>query len=133
MLVHDVMKGEVLSISPFASLVEASQIFSQRKVKYLVVMHGNDVQGILSLADMDEISEDAKDNIKIADMMTVTPVCIAASSELKEAERLIRESGIQALPVCQVGILVGIVTLEDIQEFFSRLDAIDTRSGRKYS
>lgn len=120
MLVRDVMKGEVLSISPFTTLAEASQIFSQRKVKYLVVMDGNDVQGILSLTDLDGISEDARQNIQIEDKMAPTPVRIAASSKLEEAERLIKDSGVKALPVCQGDTLVGIVTLADIQEFFSR-------------
>ena len=120
MLVRDVMKGEVLSISPFMALAEASQIFSERNVKYLVVMQDNDIQGIVSLTDLDGISEDDRYYIKIADKMTVTPVCISASSELREAEKLIQESGIKALPVCQDNTLLGIVTLVDIQEFFSR-------------
>jgi CBS domain-containing protein len=120
MLVRDVMKGEVLSISPFTTLAEASQIFSQRNVLYLVVKQGNDVQGILSLTDLDGISEDARQYIRIEERMMRTPACIAASSNLEDAKRLIEDSGIKALPVCQNDTLVGIVTLADIQEFLSR-------------
>jgi len=83
-------------------------------------MQGRDVQGVLSLTDLEGVSEDVRPRTRISDKMTITPVCIAASSDLKDAERLIKESGIKALPVCQGETLVGIVTLADIQEFFSR-------------
>lgn len=120
MLVRDVMKGEVLSISPFVSLADASRIFAQRNVKYLVVMQCSDVQGVLSLTDLEDVSEQARDHIRIADKMMRTPLCIAASSELEDAESVIKSSGIQALPVCQGDTLVGIITLADIQDFLSR-------------
>lgn len=120
MLVRDVMKGEVLSISPLITLADARQVFAQRDVKYLVVMQGSDVQGVLSLSDLEGIGEDIQQHIKVSERMTYTPACVADSSNLENAVRLIQDAGLKALPVCRGNTLVGIVTLSDIEEFFSR-------------
>ncbi len=50
----------------------------------------------------------------VADMMTADPVTVDADAEVRDAARLMVETGHNRLPVVEHGRLVGVVTRVDI-------------------
>lgn len=120
MIVRDVMKGEVRSISPWARLEDALQALSDQKVQYVVIMEGSNIQGILSKDDLTELTEDQRRNLRVKDKMTKTVACISPDSELGDAVQKIKQYRLECLPVCQNDTLVGIITVQDLQEASQR-------------
>ena len=55
-----------------------------------------------------------------ADMMTPDPVTVEASAPVREAARLIADSGHNRLPVVEHGRLVGVITRVDVLEALAR-------------
>jgi CBS domain-containing protein len=52
--------------------------------------------------------------MRVREIMTGEPVCVAPDTEVIEAAELMRRHGVGALPVCDERRLVGIVTDRDI-------------------
>lgn len=121
MIVRDVMKGEVCSISPSARLEDAWIALSEHKVQYIVVMEGTKIEGILSKNDLVELTEEARNSLSVKDKMTKTVECVSADSNLKDAVQTIKQYRLECLPVCQNDTLVGIILLQDLQKIFQRI------------
>lgn len=120
MIVRDVMKGEVRSLSPWVALEDALKALSEQNVKYSVVMDGTSIQGIISKDDLNTLSEAELHNLNVKDKMTKTIACVSADSDLEDAAQKIRQYRLECLPVCQNDTLVGIITSQDLQETFQR-------------
>lgn len=120
MIVRDVMKGEVRSLSPWVALEDALKALSEQNVKYSVVMDGTSIQGIISKDDLNTLSEAELHNLRVKDRMTKTVACVSVDSGLEEAAQKIRQYRLECLPVCQNDTLVGIITSQDLQETFQR-------------
>ena len=120
MIVRDVMKGEVCSISPSARLEDASNALLEHKVQYIVVMEGTRIEGILSKDDLLELTEEVRNSLRVKDKMTKTVECVSADSNLEDAVQAIQQYRVECLPVCQNDTLVGIIQLQDLQEVSQR-------------
>jgi CBS domain-containing protein len=119
-IIRDIMKGEVRSISPWARLEDALQAITDQKVQYAVVMEGSSIRGILSEDDLSELTEDERRNLRVKDRMTKTVACVSPDSSLGDAVQKITQYRLECLPVCQNGTLVGIITIQDLQKASQR-------------
>ena len=115
MIVRDIMKAEVRSLSPWVSLDEALKDLAEQKVKYSVVMEGASIQGIISIDDLTKLGQEELHSLSVKDRMTKTVACVSVDSDLEEAAQKIRQYRLECLPVCQNETLVGIVTSQDLQ------------------
>jgi len=122
MLVQQILKskpqGEVVTVAPGASLAEAAELLSSRKIGAVVVSpDGKSVAGILSERDIvRELGRRGPTclNDKIATMMTKTLIsCTPEDKALSVLEKM-SQGRFRHMPVIEDGKLVGIVTIGDV-------------------
>lgn len=108
--------GKLVSVDGNTTVVEAARVMTQSRIGALVVMHGNNIEGIFSERDVvNRVVARGLDpkSTSVYDVMT-TPV-ITAGPETKaiDALRTMQENGFRHLPVCDDGHPLGVVSLRD--------------------
>ncbi|MGE5250613.1 MAG: CBS domain-containing protein [Bacteroidota bacterium] len=133
--------GEVFSISPEASVLDALQVMADHNTGALIVTQGGDVVGILSERDcvrkVDLAGRTARET-SVSDIMTSKVVYIEASQPLEECMALMLEKSVRHLPVYDRQQLLGLVSIRDVlnevvdvQKFMiSELEHYITGGGR---
>lgn len=122
MLVHQILKSkasaEVVTIGPEATVTEAAQILSARRIGTLVVSSdGTMAEGVLSERDI--VRELGKRGAAcmsetVGAMMTANPVTCEPNDAAEGVLRKMTEGRFRHMPVVQDGKMVGIITLGDV-------------------
>ena len=134
----DIMTKEVVSAPPSMSIQDAADLLAAQKVSGVPVVDDRDqVIGVLSERDiltrmagseensfMDVVAQCLKAkgcaaqairDQHVHDVMTSPAVTVPATANLQEIRSLLKEKGINRVPVVDAqGLLVGIVSREDI-------------------
>ena len=113
------MKGATIySISPDATVLEATTKMNQQRIGALVVMHDGKVSGMFTERDvLRRVVGDGRDpaSTKVAQVMTGKVVCCDPDSDLDEVATLMRNRRIRHVPVCNgSGKLMGMVSIGDL-------------------
>ena len=128
MLVQEWMTKEVIAITPETSMMKASRLMKDKKVRRLpVVDEAGRVTGIISDRDVKEASPSKAttldmhelyyllSELKVKDIMTKTPICARESDSVETVALTMMERGFGGMPVVAEGNkLVGIITESDI-------------------
>lgn len=128
MLVQEWMTKEVVTITPDTSMMKASRLMKDKKVRRLPVVDDNNrVVGIISDRDVKEASPSKAttldmhelyyllSELKIKDIMTKTPICAEATDSVEGVALVLMERGFGGMPVVdKERKLVGIITESDI-------------------
>jgi len=142
MLVEDVMQPEVITISPKTSLPEAMRLVRQRGIRHLPVVDNGRLVGIVSDRDLKRAMASPAtslerheltyllDALEVAEIMTRAVITVGRTFPIEEAARLMVTSKVSALPVTEVGRLVGIVTETDVLELFVKAMGAGEPSSR---
>jgi acetoin utilization protein AcuB len=132
MLVQDIMKSTLVTISPRTTLPDAVKLTRERGIRHLPVLDGDKLVGIVSDRDLKRAMASSAtaleahelryllDRVKVAEIMTRAVVTIGPAFPVEEAARVMVKEKISALPVTDGGRLVGIVTETDVVELFVR-------------
>lgn len=134
MLVGRRMTHNPKTISPDASLAEASERMKREKVRRYPVLdqHGKLV-GIISRDDVLHASPSVVSTlsiwemnylltqVKVKDVMTKKVITVTEDTPLEEAARIMLEHKIGGLPVLRGEALVGIITESDIFRVFTEV------------
>jgi CBS domain-containing protein len=145
MKVEQIMRGEVVSVTPTTSLKDLARLLLERDISGVPVLdEGGKVLGVVSAGDIlvktsaafglrehpsnwlfgDDDREALKRGAQTAaeamsrPAITVDPRCTVA-----EAARIMVKQSVNRLPVVEHGKLVGIVTRDDIVRAFARPDS----------
>jgi CBS domain-containing protein len=135
----DVMSKRVVSVRPDASILEAGELMLKHDISGLPVVDAQGrLVGIVTERDFlrparrnskyrrprwlevvtgraPMISGEAEPSArKIADVMTVNPVTVTASTPLEECVRCMDKHEVKRLPVVEEGRLVGIIARADL-------------------
>jgi CBS domain-containing protein len=133
--------GQVFSISPDASVLDALKMMADQNTGALMVIKDGEVEGILSERDcvrkLELMSRSARETA-VKDIMTSKVVYIEASQPLEECMALMLEKSVRHLPVYDKGQLLGLVSIRDVlnevvdvQKFMiSELEHYITGGGR---
>lgn len=133
--------GEVFSISPEASVLEALKVMADHNSGALLVLREGEVAGILSERDcirkVDLMGRTARET-KVADIMTSKVIYVEAGQPLEECMALMLDKGVRHLPVYDNQKLLGLVSIRDVlnevvdvQKFMiSQLEHYITGGGR---
>ncbi|MBP2045066.1 IMP dehydrogenase [Methanobacterium aggregans] len=125
----DLTIRDVITISPEASIKEASEIMDEEEISGLPVVDNGLVIGIISRRDIKPIiNSDA--HKKVADIMTEEVVTVSESATPEEALDVAYENKVERLPVVEDGAIVGIVTIKDILERKELPNASRDKKGR---
>ncbi len=118
-LVDDLMKPEVVTIEPLATLREAMKKMREHSVKSLVVEKrtDSDAYGMLTYTTILRtiIEEDGDvDLVNVYDIATKPALSVPRQLEVRHAVSLMVNSGIKRLIVSSNNQLEGILTMNDI-------------------
>ncbi|WP_456384238.1 CBS domain-containing protein [Persephonella sp.] len=121
MLVKDVMRTDVSTISPFASIKEALKKMRDQEVKALVVdkQHPHDAYGIITYTSILKAvyAEDGDiELLNVYDIAVKPAITISADVEIKYAARMMVNFNIKRLLVVENNQLKGIISMTDIIE-----------------
>lgn len=131
MIVKDVMKKNVISVEPETTVTEAKELMNKNNISKLPVIKGGKLAGIItkndllqagpSLAttlDMYEISY-LLSKLNVKKIMTSEVVTASPDDVVEEAARVMVEKQIGCLPVVKNGVVVGIITENDLFRLFT--------------
>jgi acetoin utilization protein AcuB len=135
MLVRDVMKSPVLSISPDTTLEEAYRRMQEQGIRHLPVQQDGAVVGIvtdrdLRLATSALAASPFRPDGRVAEVMCGEPQTADPLDPIEDAAWTMRESKIGCLPVLEDGRLIGIITGVDLLDALLKMAGVDKPSGR---
>jgi CBS domain-containing protein len=132
---------EVFSVAPDATVLDALNMMAKHNVGALLVMTGDQMEGIVSERDcvrkVEVMGKNVKDT-KVSEIMTSDVITIQASHPLEECMELMIEKNFRHLPVCEDKELLGVISVRDVlkevievqQSMLSQLERYITGSGR---
>lgn len=117
--VKDVMREEVYTISPFATLREALKVLKTKNVKSLVVEKQSeaDAYGIVTYTNILKtvIAEDGDiDLLNVYDMCVKPALGVGRSLSVKHVASIMTNHHVKRLLVLDDNELVGFITMNDI-------------------
>jgi acetoin utilization protein AcuB len=135
MLVGDIMRSPVLSISPETPLRDAYRLMQERGIRHLPILDGSRLAGIVTDRDLRlatsalTLSPFAAED-RVSEVMRPDPVTADPLDPVEDAARVMRERKIGCLPILKDGALVGILTGPDLLDALLRMTGVDKPSGR---
>jgi acetoin utilization protein AcuB len=134
MFVENHMTANPQCTSPRATPADAAGKMRELCVHQLpVVDDARRLIGIITDRDVRSASgydPQARADLRVEDIMTPDPQCIAANAPLEDAVVVLSAGRFNALPVLRDTVLVGIISREDVLRAFCELLGLD-RSGRR--
>ncbi len=133
MKVSEIMKTNLVTISPYEPIGKAIKIMEQYRFRRLPVVRDGHLIGIITDRDIRKalnsplvFHEASYDNylhneIKIESCMSACPISISPYADVVGAARIMEEEKIGGLPVVEAGRLVGIITVSDLVELLIRI------------
>ncbi len=142
MIVKDVMKKTVISVEPETTVPEAKELMNKNNISKLPVIKGGKLVGIItkndllqagpSLAttlDMYEISY-LLSKLNVKKIMTTKVITCTPDDVVEEAARIMVEKQIGCLPVVKNGVVVGIITENDLFQLFTNMFGANVKGVR---
>ena len=133
--------SEVFTISSTASVFDALKLMADHNSGALMVVDGDNVQGILSERDcvskVDLMGRTARET-GVSEIMTSKVVYVEADQPLEECMAVMIDKGVRHLPVFDKDKLLGLISVRDVlkevvdvQKFLiSQLEHYITGGGR---
>lgn len=118
--VRDVLKrkgDDVWSIRPVDTVFDAISMMAHREVGALLVMIDEQLVGIISERDYARkvILEDKNSKqTRVSEIMTRKVITVTSQDRIEDCVTLMKQHHIRHLPVVDVGIILGVVSLRDL-------------------
>jgi len=113
-------KGEGLAwLAPTDTVLEAAQLMNERHIGSLLVLDGNELQGIFTERDvMRRVVAAQRDpkSTAIGEVMTRNVICAAPHSTLDELRLVMREKRVRHIPVVDGGRVLGMISIGDLND-----------------
>ena len=132
---------DLFTIAPDATVFEALNLMAEHNIGALLVMSGDEINGIVSERDcirkVDVLGRNARET-KISEIMTSQVITVEADQPLEDCMGLMIDKNIRHLPVCEGKKLLGLLSVRDVlrevievqQMMLSQLERYITGSGR---
>ncbi len=108
---------EVISIVQDASVFDAIKLMADRAVGSLLVMDGDELQGIVTERDYARkviIKGRSSESTPVADIMTTDLVTASPMQSVNDCMNLMSERRIRHLPIVMDGKVVGLISIGDL-------------------
>jgi CBS domain-containing protein len=110
--------GQVWSVRPGASVLDAAMLMNDHKIGALVVLEGGRLVGIFTERDvLRRVVGEGRNPAatRVADVMTAELICCGPDTTLEEARGVMKNRRIRHLPVLDgEGRLMGLVSIGDL-------------------
>jgi len=108
---------EIISIVQEASVFDAIKLMADRGVGSLLVMDGDDLQGIVTERDYARkviIKGRSSESTQVREIMTTDLVTTTATQPVSECMNMMSEKRIRHLPVMSGSEVVGLISIGDL-------------------
>ncbi len=109
--------SRIFAVRPEVSVLEAMAVMAEQNIGAVLVMTGEQVNGILSERDcvrkLDLAGRSAK-NTTVRDIMTSDVLYLEAGQSVEEGMAVMIDKNIRHLPVYENGKLLGLLSVRDI-------------------
>lgn len=112
--VHDHMLPTVTTISPELSVLEASRIAHREQIKWLPVLSGQTIVGIITQTDLVQALMCLDSFPDVASIMSSDAVAIHAATSVGDAANIMAERQVSCVVAIQKGKVLGILTEKDL-------------------
>ncbi|HEX2825584.1 MAG TPA: CBS domain-containing protein [Burkholderiales bacterium] len=109
--------GQVYSIRPDATVLDALKLMAQKDVGALLVIEGTRLAGIMSERDYARkviLQGKSSQDMAVRDIMTADVVRVDPSKTVEECMGLMTQRRVRHLPVCEGDKLIGLVSIGDL-------------------
>ncbi len=120
-VIADLMSFPVISIPPDTIMHEVKSIMAEKKVRGLLVMDGDKIEGVIVLWDLKRLKKERQWASPVKAFMSRRVECVSPDMSPEEVTKIVMEKEIGYLPVVQDGKVVGIVTRTDLLSFYYNL------------
>lgn len=117
----DILKSKpnpaIYSIKPAASVYDALQLMSDKRIGALLVMEGEQVIGIVTERDYARkiaLMSRASKETRVSEIMTAQVMYVPPDQSSEECMALMTENRIRHLPVMDEGKLLGLISIGDL-------------------
>ncbi|MDR3499258.1 MAG: CBS domain-containing protein [Parvibaculum sp.] len=127
--------SDVATVGPTITLTEAARLLSEKRIGAVVVMHGQQLLGIVSERDIVKavarMGVEALDR-PVREIMTARVVTCGLNDSVDELMDSMTEGRFRHLPVIERGALVGIVSIGDVVKHRIAETVMETEALRLY-
>lgn len=117
MRLKEIMKKDLVFVSPGSSVVEAAWRMKEKNVGCLLVIEEGTLKGVLTDRDIVlSVVAEGKDplNARVREMMRTEVIACSPDTDVVEATRLMAEKRVRRLPVVADGKVKGMVSITDL-------------------
>jgi CBS domain-containing protein len=116
MKVADIMKPNLCTVDPEATVGEAATLMGERRVGSVLVLEGERLVGILTERDIVRALSSTHDAPQrpVIEWMSKDPTTTTPGTSVREALRTMVDGGFRHLPVCEGDKVEGMVSIRDL-------------------
>lgn len=125
------MTTKVVVANPGNKLSQVMEFFTLFKVQHIPVVENDQLIGIISVNDLmsflhshlqnEALSEAYLDShFSLENIMTKNPVTFKPDDKMDDALETLRDGVFQAIPICENGVIKGILTNKDVVRAYFR-------------
>jgi acetoin utilization protein AcuB len=110
-MVADAMRRSFASVPADATVAEVERVAARSGARHLLVLDDDNLVGVVCRCDL----EGAPPDEPVSERMTVPVFTVRPDAPLAEAVLTLRDCRIGCLPVAAGGMLLGVLTAEDVR------------------
>ena len=130
------MSTELTTVSPYDNLLRVSKILGQKRIRHIPVLEDSKMVGMISNTDLErakhgktffvnhkieECNDALLETTFVKSIMTKEVKFINSEDTLSKAYSMFKTNSFRSLPVLENGTLVGIITPNDLLDYFFQL------------
>jgi CBS domain-containing protein len=116
--ISDIMSFPVISVTPSTPMHKVQALMAAEKVRGIMVMEDDEIQGIIVLWDLKRVKKEQHWNSPVKAFMARDIITIDPAAQPSIAARIMIENDVGYLPVVENNKVIGIVTRTDILTYF---------------
>ena len=142
MLVRKKMKKDLFSITKDERMTVAKKIIKEKNIRHLPVVDGKKLIGLVTNMDIRKAEASPAtsleirelhyllDKLTVGEIMTRNVITISPDISIEEATTLLHDNKIGCLPVVEDGVLVGMITENDVMEILIEVMGMKEKGSR---
>jgi len=118
--IHNYMAESLLSISPTASILEASHVMNDNEIHSLLVEEAGEYIGIITNHDISKklVAENLDpEKVQVSEIMSFPIVKLESQESMERAAQVMRDHAIHHLAVTEQGQMLGTLSINDYHKY----------------
>ena len=112
--VKDIMTRDVVSVSPSMTVEDLIKFMLEKKHMGYPVMEGDNLRGIVTFTDAQNVPYVERPVIRVSDIMTRDIISVPSDAQASDVLRLVSSKNIGRIIVIDKGSVVGILSRTDL-------------------